>query len=356
METKDDKSVPKPLSIWGLLRTTLEEWNTDNAAHLSAALAYYTIFSMAPLLVISIAIASTVLERETVQGQVQMQVNAFLNNQNAARLIETMITNANQPGANLWATLIGIGVLLYGATNVFYQLKQALNLIWDVPLRTRGGLWRILLNRLFTLGMVLLSGFLLLASLVVSTMVAAAREWLNISSPGLGTRSEVINFIFFFLVTVLVFALIYKFVPDAHISWRDVWIGAFATALLFSVGRLLISWYLSYSTIASTYGAAGSLAVLLIWVYYSAQTFFLGAEFTQVYGRTYGSRWRERGLLVDPDQPVEQSEAAKQSALRRLIRLQQAKRAYVWFVDLGIAIGVIGVVSLVNLAREPWRK
>jgi uncharacterized BrkB/YihY/UPF0761 family membrane protein len=145
-------------------------------------------------------------------------------------------------------------------------------------------------------------------------------------------------------------------VPDVHIAWRDVWIGAFATALLFSVGRLLISWYLSYSTIASTYGAAGSLAILLIWIYYSAQTFFLGAEFTQVYGRTYGSRWRERGLLADPNQPAEATEATKQSALKRLIRLQQAKRAYLWFVDLGIAIGVIGIVSLVNIAREPWRK
>jgi membrane protein len=229
-------------------------------------------------------------------------------------------------------------------------------LIWDVPAKAPRGLWQMVLNRLVTLAMVLLSGFLLVASLIISTLVAAAKNWLNMGSPGLGTLSEAVNFAFFFLITVLIFALIYKFVPDVHIAWRDVWIGALATALLFSVGRLLISWYLSYSTVASTYGAAGSLAILLIWIYYSAQTFFLGAEFTQVYGRTYGSRWRERGLLADPNQPAEATEATKQSALKRLIRLQQAKRAYLWFVDLGIAIGVIGIVSLVNIAREPWRK
>jgi membrane protein len=356
MEVTNDSAVQNSPSMWDLLKTTLEEWNTDNAAHLAAALAYYTIFSLAPLLVISIAIASTFLGRETVQGQLITQVDAFLNNENASTLIQTMITNANQPGANLLATIVGIVILVYGATNVFYELKQALNLIWDVPAKAPRGLWQMVLNRLVTLAMVLLSGFLLVASLIISTLVAAAKNWLNMGSPGLGTLSEAVNFAFFFLITVLIFALIYKFVPDVHIAWRDVWIGALATALLFSVGRLLISWYLSYSTVASTYGAAGSLAILLIWIYYSAQTFFLGAEFTQVYGRTYGSRWRERGLLADPNQPAEATEATKQSALKRLIRLQQAKRAYLWFVDLGIAIGVIGIVSLVNIAREPWRK
>jgi membrane protein len=355
-------------SPWILLKTTVEEWNVDNASRLAAALAYYIIFSMAPLLVIGVAITGMVLGQEAAQGTLVGQIARYVNSQEVAELIQTMIQNAGAPSTNFFATIVGIVVLFYAASCVFGELKDALNLIWDVPPKPTGGLIRLLVNRLLMLVMVIVSGFLLLASLVADTGMAAATIWLNIWWPGIATWGQAASFVFFFIVTLGVFALIYKYVPDIRIAWRDVWIGAVATTLLFSIGRLLIGWYLGRSTVASTYGAAGSLGALLLWIYFSTQLFFLGAEFTQVYGRTYGSRWREHVLLADPApetgpqvgeamelQPEEGVVGARVMVPGRVE--EQQRRSFTRpLTTLAIATGVIAAISIFNLIRAPFRR
>jgi membrane protein len=352
-----------------LLQTTVEEWNVDNASRLAAALAYYTILSMAPLLVIGVAITAMVFGQEAAQGKLLGQIARYVDSPEVAELIQIMIEKAGAPSSSLLATIIGVIVLFYAATTVFGELKGALNLIWDAPPKPAGGLRLVLVNWLLTLIMVLVSGFLLLASLVVDTGMAAAVAWMNVRWPGGELLWQAMSFLFLFMVTLGVFALIYKYVPDIQIAWRDVWIGAVATALLFSIGRLLIGWYLGRTTVASTYGAAGSLGVLLLWIYYSTQMFFLGAEFTQVYGRTYGSRWREHLLLAEsvpevapqvgvdaelqPQPEVDSGWVAPLVPLDKRRRLRSLTRP---MTDLGVAIGVIGALSLYNLIRAPFRK
>jgi membrane protein len=346
-------------SPWILLKTTVEEWNMDHASRLAAALAYYIIFSMAPLLVVGFAITGMVFEREAVQGQLVDQIARYVNSREVAEFIESMIRGIGTPSTNIFATVVGTVTLLYAASSVFGELREALNLIWDVPPRQIKGLHRIVLNRLLMLAMVIVSGFLLLATLVVDTVMATATTWMHLRWPGIAMLSQGPSFLFFFLVTVLVFALIYKYVPDIRIAWRDVWIGAGATALLFSIGRLLISSYLGRVTAGSSFGAAGTLGLLLIWVYYSAMLFFLGAEFTQVYGRTYGSRWPEYVLI--PELPVEappqEGEGADDTQVAAPAPSETRRRNFIQpLSDLAIAVGVIGVLSLFNLIRQPFRK
>jgi membrane protein len=283
-----------------LLRTTFEEWNADNAARLAAALAYYTIFSIAPLLVIVVAVAGLFYGREAAQGQLTSEIERYVSNRDAVQLIQTVIENARVPQTSAMATLIGFGLLLWGAAGVFGELRNALNNIWDVPPRTRFGIRHFLIDRLLPVVMVIISGILLLVSLVASAALGAATDLLDVYMPGMAASTGAINFWFLFVVTFLVFALLYKYVPDVPIYWVDVWPGALATALLFSLGRLLIGWYLGSSNITSAYGAAGSLALVLLYTYYSAQVFYLGAEFTQVYGRTYGTRRAEHQLIEQP--------------------------------------------------------
>lgn len=343
-----NKETLESVSTWHLLKTTLLEWNADNAAHLSAALAYYTFFSLAPLLIIATAIAGLVFGREAANGELVNQI-AFYIGYDAANLIQTILKNTNNATPNLVATIAGLIFLLYGATGVFSELKNSLNLIWDAP-PPNGSPWRaVALNRLFALIMVLGCGFLLLVSLVISTTLTAATDWINYRSPGMGAMIQLVNFVISFGLTIVVFGLIYQFLPDVTVAWRDVWSGAVATALLFSIGRYLISLYLNYSTIGSTYGAAGSLAVLLLWIYYSAQIFFLGAEFTQVYARTKGTRWREHELLAE-EPAVEDETAGDTQPITRRRRLTKSA------TELATAIGILTLVSVINLMRGPLRK
>ena len=279
-------------SLWILCRTTFEEWNADNAARLAAALAYYTIFSVAPLLVIVVAVAGFFYGREAAQGQLAHEIGRYVTNPDAVDLIQTVIKNARVPQTSAVATLVGFTLLLWGAAGVFGELRNALNNIWDVPPRTTFGIRNFLLDRLLPLVMVVISGFLLVLSLLASSALGAATNLLNVYLPGTAASSSAINFWFLFVVTFLVFALLYKYVPEVPIYWVDVWPGALATALLFSLGRLLIGWYLAHSSVATAYGAAGSIVLVLLYTYYSAQVFYLGAEFTQVYGRTYGTAAR----------------------------------------------------------------
>jgi membrane protein len=362
---------PEAPTAWDLLKTTVIEWTADNASHLAAALAYYTIFSIAPLLVIALALAGQVWGREIVRGQIADQVLIFTNSPGLAELVGTISDNATSTQASLVATVVGFVALFYGATGVFTELKGALNHIWDVPTRVTGGIFAAILSRLVSLLMVLISGLLLLASLIITTVLSGAADWVNQHWPGMAFTTQVVNFLVFYVVTGVVFALVYKYVPDVRIAWRDVLIGAVATALLFSVGRWLLSLYLSRTTIASIYGAAGSFIVLLLWIYYSAQVFFLGAEFTQVYARTYGTRQRERPILAEDlpeseaptvgsivvldDPSLEQAAPVAKARWRPPLR-RWGRAAARPLADVALAVGIIALLSIYNFVREPFRK
>jgi membrane protein len=275
-------------SIVGLLKTTLREWQEDKASRLAAALAYYTAFSIAPLLLVAIAIAGLVFGDEAAQGSLFNQLQGLLGPEGAS-VIETAVKNSRQPGASALSAVVGLATLVWSASNVFAQLQDALNTIWEVQPKPAGVVGAVK-RRILPLSMVLGIGFILLVSLVLSALLAALGRYFSGLLPGGDVIWQVVNFLVSFSLITLLFAAIYKVLPDAEIAWSDVWVGAAVTALLFTVGKLLIGLYLGNASVGSTYGAAGSLLVLLVWVYYSAQILFLGAEFTQVYARAYGSR------------------------------------------------------------------
>jgi len=287
-----------------LLKDTFREWREDGANRLAAALAYYTTFSLAPLLVLIIAIAGLAGGREAAQTRTMAQVEDLLGTE-GREFVQGMIESASQPETGLAATFLGAVTLLFGALGVFGELQNSLNTIWEVkpkPARNwMDGVRRFIGRRLLSFTMVLGIGFLLLASLVVSAAVSALGEYIgsrwtpadqDINAQGLA----LLNFIISFIVITFLFAMIFKFLPEIKIAWKDVWLGAAVTSALFSLGKFLIGLYLGRSEVGNTFGAAGSLAILLIWVYYSAQILFFGAEFTQVYANRYGSR-----IVPDPD-------------------------------------------------------
>ena len=274
-----------------LARTTLKEWSEDKVPRLGASLAYYTVFSIAPMLVIAIAIAGLVFDPAEVQRAVLSQMGGLVG-PDGAELIRTMLESAQNLGTGLLAAGLGLVTLVLGALGAFGQLQDALNTIWEVKPRPGRGLRGILQDRLLSLSMVLVVGFLLLVSLVLSTALSAVGGVVGGLLPESELLLSIINFGLSFVVITVLFALMFKYLPDAKINWRDVWIGAAITALLFTLGKQLIGLYLGNASVTSSYGAAGSLVVLLLWVYYSAQIFLLGAEFTQVYANQYGSRVR----------------------------------------------------------------
>jgi membrane protein len=285
----------KAKAIFKLLKNTFQQWQEDKASRLAAALAYYMLFSLAPLLIIAIAIAGTIFGEEAARGQIVWQIQGFVGT-NAAELIEKALQNANQPDITNIASLIGIAVLLFAASGVFAQLQDALNTIWAVQPKPGRPLLSFALKRILSFLMVLGSGIALLAFMGLSTAISILSQYQSSLLPGFGFIWQIINFALSLGFITLLFALIYKFLPDVKIAWSDVWIGAIITALLFAIGNSLLGWYLRAAGLGSTYGAAGSLLLLLAWVYYSAQIFFFGAEFTQVYARHYGSK-----IIPDPD-------------------------------------------------------
>lgn len=276
-------------AIGMLFKETFFEWLDDNVQRLGAALAYYTVFSLAPLLIIAIAIAGLAFGQEAAQGQIIGQVEDLLGEQ-GAKAIQGMIESARQPTAGIVASLLGIIMLLFGATGAFAQLQDALNTIWGVTPKPRRGVIGILKDRLLSFLMVIGVGFLLLVSLVLSAGLAALGKFFGNLLPVPEAILQIVNFIVSFGVITLLFGMMYKILPDVKIGWSDVWIGAAMTALLFSVGKFLIGLYLGKSGVASAYGAAGSLVLILLWVYYSSQILLFGAEFTFVYANKYGSR------------------------------------------------------------------
>ncbi|MEH1930477.1 YihY/virulence factor BrkB family protein [Nostoc sp.] len=275
-------------AIWKLLQETFKEWSEDKASRLAAALAYYTIFSIAPLLIIVIAIAGAVFGEEAARGQIVGQIQGLVGPDGAA-LIQTAIQNANKPKTGAIASIISIAVLVLGATGLFTELQDSLNTIWEVKAKPGRGIINMIRLRFLSFAMVIGIGFLLLVSLVISTALTALVTYFSNILPGVDFLWPIVNFVLSFSITTALFGLIFKVLPDVKITWNDVFIGSIITSFLFSIGRFLLGQYLGNGSFGSTYGAAGSLVVVLAWVNYAAQILFFGAEFTQVYARRYGS-------------------------------------------------------------------
>ena len=274
---------------WQMIKAAVEAWVDDYAPSMGAALSYYTLFSLAPLLIIVIAVAGMVFGQEAAQGEIVTQLRGIMSEEGAVA-VEGMLKAAREPAKSVFATIAGIAALLLGATAVFGELQSALDRIWRVPAPRESGIWHLLRTRLLSFGLVLGLGFLLVVSLVVSAMLAALGKWWGGWIQGWDVFLEILNFVVSLGIFTLLFAMIYKIMPRASIPWRDVWAGAAVTATLFTIGKMLIGLYLGKSSLASGFGAAGSLVVLLVWVYYSAQIFLLGAEYTWVYANRRGSR------------------------------------------------------------------
>ena len=277
---------PSIKATFTLLKDTAAAWSDDYAPSMGAALSYYTLFSIAPLLLIVIAIAGFVFGAEAARGEIFGQL-AGLIGPDGAKAVQGLLQAADQPRQGIIATIVGIATLLLGATTVFGELQNALDRIWRAPAREKAkGWWSLLRTRLLSFGMVLGIAFLLTVSLVLSAAIAAFGKWWGAAE----VVAHVLEVALSFGLTTVLFALIYKFIPRVHVAWHDVWIGAAVTAILFAIGKLLIGLYLGKSSLASSFGAAGSLVVLMVWVYYSAQIFLFGSEFTWVYAHEYGSR------------------------------------------------------------------
>lgn len=278
-----------PKSLWKMFTKVYHDWSDDKASRLAAALAFYTILSLAPILVIVIAIAGFAFGELAVREEIVYAMQSLVG-RDGASAIEMVMENATMPGHSTIAETAGLIVLIFGAAEVFIQLKDSLNEIWDVKPRVDQGIFGATREYFFSLSMVVGIGFLLLVSLVVSAALSAFGSFMDAHLPDNEILLGSVNFIVSFVVITFLFALIYKMVPDARIAWDDVWIGAGVTALLFMAGKFLIGLYIIYSAEGSAYGAAGSLVVLMIWVYYSAQIFLMGAEFTKVNAERFGSR------------------------------------------------------------------
>lgn len=281
-------------TIFNLTKTTFNHWNEDNASRLAAALAFYTTFSLAPVLVIAIAIVGLVFGQQAAQGRIIEQFQGVVGKE-AASAIELMIKNTQESGSGTVATITSLLLLLFGASGLFNQLQDALNTIWRVKSKRNRGVIAIIKDRVLSLGMVMVTSFLLLLSLVASTALTAIDNMFGYLLGDFIFLWQILNFLISFGVVTLLFAMIYKVLPDAEIAWNDVWIGAVITSLLFAIGKSLIGIYLGNAGVGSTYGAAGSFVVILMWIYYSAQILLFGAEFTQVYANRYGSQIVSRG-------------------------------------------------------------
>lgn len=273
-----------------LINKSIGSWLDDYAPSMGAAIAFYTLFSIAPLLIIAIAVAGLFFGEEAARGEIVEQIRDLIGEEGAAA-VQALLKSAKEPAQDIVATLISLATLAIGATTVFAELQSALDRIWRVSAPVReNGLWALLRARLLSFGLVLGLGFLLLVSLVLSAVIAAFGRWSSGFFEDREMLLHVINFSVSFTITTALFSMIYKYMPRARIAWRDVLVGAAVTGLLFELGKILIGLYLGKTSVASGFGAAGSLVVLLMWVYFSAQIFLLGAEFTWVYSHEYGSR------------------------------------------------------------------
>lgn len=294
-------------SIWQFLKTTINEWVEAEPFQLAAALSYYTLFSLAPLLLIAIGVAGLVFGREAAQNQIVETLQGMIGQDSAKAVQEMIQASSEKPKTGMLSTIIGFVALLFGAGGVVGQLQTSLNKMWEVTPKPGQGIWGFLRQRFFSFAMVLAIGFLLLVSLVVTAVLSSFTAMLGSLLGNATFVAHAIDILISFGFVTLLFALIYKYVPDVEIQWRDVWVGAALTSILFTVGKYLIGLYIGTSGVGSTFGAAGSLITILVWVYYSSLIFFLGAEFTRVYATQYGSG-------VAPAENAQSMDAAPQSA------------------------------------------
>lgn len=302
---------------WILFRDAGLEWVEDKVPRLGAALAFYSTLSLAPLLLIVLAIAGAIFGEEAARGQILGQMDGLIGTQ-GAEAIEGMIAGARSPGGSLFASIIGVVTLLFAASGVFGELQDAMNTIWEVQPKPGRGLWGIVRDRFFSFAMVIGVGFLLLISMILSAALSALGDYFVGLAPGAEFAMQFVNAIVSFGAITGLFAATFKVLPDVEMAWRDVWIGAFLTAALFVIGKYLIGLYLGQGTLGSTYGAAGSIVALLLWIYYSTQILFFGAEITQVYANRFGSR------IVPARNAVPVTEEAR--AQQGLTRLSEQQR------------------------------
>jgi membrane protein len=265
-----------------LCEKAVYSWLDDRAPRMGAAIAYYTVFSLAPMLVMVIAVAGLAFGQKAAEGALFGELADLIGPESAVA-VQAMLRSASSTRSGLFATAIGIGALVIAATAVFGELQSALNVIWKTPASGSLGVWHLLKSRLVSLSVILVIGFLLLVSLVISTALAAFSGYLDWILPGLATILHIVHLILSFGFTTVLFAMIFKILPDNPVEWEEVWLGGAVAALLFTVGKHLISLYIGSSNMASTYGAAGALIIVLVWVYYSVQILLLGAEFAKAY-------------------------------------------------------------------------
>jgi len=291
--------------IGALLKKTFNAWIDDNATRLGASLAFYTMLSLAPLLIVVVAVAALAFGQKAAQGQLIWEIQDLVGKEGALA-IQGLIQSAYSPAAGTTATVLGVLTLVFGASGVVAELRDALNIIWHVPsaatFSSLRGFLRLIRERFYLFGLILGVGFLLLVSLALNAAIATLGSLFGSLLPASESLLHLAVFLISFLVITFLFAAIYKFLPDVRLQWSDVMVGACFTSLLFTVGKQLIGIYLGKASFGSAYGAAGSLVIVLVWVYYSAQLFFFGAVFTKIYTETFGSRLDTR-LAVNPPTP-----------------------------------------------------
>jgi membrane protein len=304
-------------SVWTMLKETFDDYIDDNALSRGAAIAYYTVLSIGPLLVICIAIAGLVFGQDAAQGAIVGQLKGLMGDQ-AAELIQTAIKSAANRKSGILATVLGLVTLLITASGVFSELQATLNYIWKAKAPT--GVTGILKARAASLGLVATLGFLLIVSLVISAALHALGEYVNGVIPGAATILQVVNTVVSFLIVSALFAAVYKILPDRQLNWRDVVVGAISTAFLFTIGKTLIGLYIGSSSMASSYGAASALVIVLVWIYYSSQIFLLGAEFTKVWAAHHGSQEAFAARNTDLSQPEQTPQTAVQNIVAHSVR------------------------------------
>lgn len=298
--------------LTSLIKQTYAKWSEHEAPRLGASVAFYSVLSFAPLLLLTAALIALVFGQSSAQGALVNEARQLIGDR-GAETVESLLKNAQKPATGAFAGIIAFATLLYGASGVFSELQSALNIIWEAPAQTTAGFWGVVKQRLFSFGMVLSIGFLLLVSLLLSTGLAFVGKQFGEAVPLPPALLEALNFLFSFVVITVLFALMFKYVPNAKVAWKDALLGGLGTALLFTVGKFLLGLYLGKVSVGSTYGAAGSLVAVIVWIYYSAQIFFFGAELTHVYSETKEEQITAPGVPAgatkSPQEPAPEAKA-----------------------------------------------
>lgn len=341
------KSLLQPAQLWEILKDTFTEWNKDKVPRHGAALAYYTVLSLVPLLVVIIAIIGLIFGHEVGQGYILEQIGSLVGPQ-SAEAIKEMIQRASEPSTGIVATVLAGGTLLLGASAVFAQLQDSLNSIWGVEPKEGRGLWGLIRDRFMSVAALLGTGFLLLVSLVLSGALAAFGNWFGGWLPAPEIVLHLLELLISLVVITGLFAMIFKILPDAQVAWSNVWIGAALTSLLFTMGKFVIGLYLGKSDVGSAYGAAGSLVIVLIWVYYSAQILLFGAEFTQVYANRVGARIvpSENAVVEDPHKAKDAGAGSTLSPGRDIDRYTDSRA--------GVGVALSPAHSSGSMVELPW--